>query len=275
MHRLDVAPALTRTGRTGGLDGSGDRGSAELIALHFPGGVRFAIVHAEYWRAWRVLRPASRPTVLPRSQRRRDSRNAVALRRRETSLDATRPRNPVPAARATWCQSQGRAGLIVHKRLRSCSVPAATSSEQSGCAVAVHRSGPTCWIAWRRRSRVLRQIRGSGPSSLQGTASDVGSRSLRLLVALESRSTVGEDVVSQLASEAVELLLAVARVWARFGHAWRTGGARWSICCGADSAPRDAVLAGDHLQRMARTGREPAVRMRQAIARLSRNADHV
>jgi hypothetical protein len=62
-----------------------------------------------------------------------------------------------------------------------------------------------------------RQIRGSGPSSLERTASTVARAHSRLLVALENGPNVGEDTVSQLAAEAVELVVGVARVGARFG----------------------------------------------------------
>ena len=96
----------------------------------------------------------------------------------------------------------------------------------------------------------------------------------RLLVALESRSTVGEDAVSQLASEAVELLLAVARVWARFGaRVEDRRGAMVDLLRRRLSSHEDAVLAGEITYSVWREqAEEPAVRMRQAIARLSRNA---
>ena len=96
----------------------------------------------------------------------------------------------------------------------------------------------------------------------------------RLLVALESRSTVGEDVVSQLASEAVELLLAVARVWATFGaRVEDRRGAMVDLLRRRLSSHEDAVLAGEITYSVWREQAEdPAVRMRQAIARLSRNA---
>jgi hypothetical protein len=61
------------------------------------------------------------------------------------------------------------------------------------------------------------QIRGSGPSSLQGAASALARAHCCLVVALEGDSNVSEDMVSRPAAEAVELVLAVARVWARFG----------------------------------------------------------
>src|SRR5690349_2609481 len=63
-----------------------------------------------------------------------------------------------------------------------------------------------------------RQVRGSGPSSLEGTASALARAHSQLLVALEGGSRIREDTASRLATEAVELLLSVSRVWATFGR---------------------------------------------------------
>ena len=96
----------------------------------------------------------------------------------------------------------------------------------------------------------------------------------QLLVALENRSTIGEDVVSQLASEAVELLLAVARVWATFGgRVEDRRGAMVDLLRRRLSTHEDAVLAGEITYSVWREqAEEPAVRMRRAITRLSRRA---
>ena len=153
-------------------------------------------------------------------------------------------------------------------------VPAATSSGQSRLRL----SQSPLWTDLLDRVETQisgpARIRGSGPSSLQGTASALARAHSRLLVALESRSTVGEDAVSQLASEAVELLLAVARVWARFGaRVEDRRGAMVDLLRRRLSSHEDAVLAGEITYSVWREQAEdPAVRMRQAIARLSRNA---
>jgi hypothetical protein len=153
-------------------------------------------------------------------------------------------------------------------------VPAATSSEQSRLRL----SQSPLWTDLLDRVETQisgpARIRGSGPASLQGTASALARAHSRLLVALESRSTVGQDVVSQLASEAVELLLAVARVWTTFGaRVEDRRGAMVDLLRRRLSSHEDAVLAGEITYSVWREQAEaPAVRMRQAIARLSRNA---
>jgi hypothetical protein len=153
-------------------------------------------------------------------------------------------------------------------------VPAATSSEQSRLRL----SQSPLWTDLLERVETQisgpARIRGSGPSSLQGTASALARAHSRLLVALESRSTVGEDVVSQLATEAVELLLAVTRVWATFeARVEDQRGAMADLLQHRLSSHEDAVLAGEITYSVWREqAEEPAARMRQAIARLSRNA---
>ena len=154
-------------------------------------------------------------------------------------------------------------------------VAAATSSEQSPLWL----SQSPLWTDLLDRVETQisgpARIRGSGPSSLQGTASALARAHSRLLVALESRSTLGEDVVSQLASEAVELLLAVARVWTTSGaRVEDRRGALVDLLRRRLSSHEDAVLAGEITYSVWREqAEEPAVRMRQAIARLSRGAN--
>ena len=118
------------------------------------------------------------------------------------------------------------------------------------------------------------QIRRSGPSSLQGTASALARAHSRLLVALENDPNISEDTVSQLTTEAVELVLTVARVWANYGP--RTEDRRRAL---ADqlrrrlSSREDAVLAGEVTYCVwSEQAEAPAVRMRQAISCLSRSA---
>jgi hypothetical protein len=119
-----------------------------------------------------------------------------------------------------------------------------------------------------------RQVRGSGPSSLQGTASALARVHSHFLVALESGSKIGQDTVSQLATEAVELILAVARVWGTFGT--RTNDGRTAL---ADqlrrrlAAQEDAVLAGEVTYSVwSEHAEEPSAAMRHAIACLSRDS---
>jgi len=153
-------------------------------------------------------------------------------------------------------------------------VPAATSSEQSRLRL----SQSPLWtdLLDRVDAQVAgrRQIRGSGPPSLDGIGSALARAHSRLLVALESGSGSGEDAVSQLAAEAVELILAVARFWATFGTRVQDGrGAMVDLLRRRLGAREDAVLAGEVTYCVwSEQAEEPAVRMRQAIARLSRNA---
>ena len=153
-------------------------------------------------------------------------------------------------------------------------VPAATSSEQSRLRL----SQSPLWtdLLDRVDAQVAgrQQIRGSGPASLDGIGSALARAHSRLLVALESGSGSGEDAVSQLAAEAVELILAVARFWATFGTRVQDGrGAMVDLLRRRLGAREDAVLAGEVTYCVwSEQAEEPAVRMRQAIARLSRNA---
>ena len=119
-----------------------------------------------------------------------------------------------------------------------------------------------------------RQVRGSGPSSLDGTASALARAHSRFLVALESGSKIGQGTVSQLATEAVELVLAVARVWGTFEA--RAEDRRAAL---ADqlrrrlAAHEDAVLAGEVTYCVwSEHAEEPSAAMRQAIAGLSRDS---
>lgn len=118
------------------------------------------------------------------------------------------------------------------------------------------------------------QIRGSGPSSLQGTASALARAHSQLLVALRSGSRVGEDAVSQLATEAVELLLAVTMVSATSGtRAEDRRGEMVDLLRRRLGSHEDAVLAGEITYCVwSEQAEEPAARMREAITRLSRNA---
>lgn len=118
-----------------------------------------------------------------------------------------------------------------------------------------------------------RQIRGPGPSSLEGIASVLARAHSRLLIALES-STASDDTGAQLAVEAAELIVAVARVLATFGT--RVTDRREAL---ADqlrrrlSSREQAALAGEVTYRVwSEQAEDPAARMRQAITRLSRDA---
>jgi hypothetical protein len=90
----------------------------------------------------------------------------------------------------------------------------------------------------------------------------------RLLVALESGSEADEDVVAQLAHEAAELLVAVARAWAGFGsRAVDRRGALVDMLRRRLGSHEDAVLAGEVTYSVwSEQAEEPAVRMRQARA---------
>ena len=118
-----------------------------------------------------------------------------------------------------------------------------------------------------------RQIRGSGPSSLAGTSSAVARAHSHVLVALEGGSTIGQDTVGQVATEAADLLIAVARVWGTFGapaenrRAWLADQLRRRL-----AAQEDAVLAGEVTYRVwCEHGEQPSAAMRRAITRLSRD----
>jgi hypothetical protein len=117
-----------------------------------------------------------------------------------------------------------------------------------------------------------RQVRGSGPSSLDGTASALARAHSHFLVALEGGSKVGQDTVSQLVTEAVELILAVARIWGSFGA--RAEDRRASLVDQLRrrlAAQEDAVLAGEVTYSVwAEHAEEPSAAMRQAISCLSR-----
>ena len=119
-----------------------------------------------------------------------------------------------------------------------------------------------------------RQIRGSGPSSLEGTSSALARAHSQFLVVLESGSEIGQDTVSQLAREAVELLLAVARVWATFATRGEDRrGALVDQLRRRLSSHEDAVLAGEVTYCVwSEQAEEPSVRMRHAITCLSRDA---
>jgi len=93
------------------------------------------------------------------------------------------------------------------------------------------------------------------------------------LVALESGSKIGQHTVSRAATEAVELLIAVARVWGTFGAraedrpAWLADQLRRRL-----AAHEDAVLAGEVTYRIwSEHGEQPSAAMRQAITHLSRD----
>jgi hypothetical protein len=119
-----------------------------------------------------------------------------------------------------------------------------------------------------------RRIKGSGPSSLQGMASAVARAHSQLLAALESGPSIGENAISQLATEAVELMLAVAGVWATLATgAEDRRGALVDLLRRRLGSHEDAVLAGEVTYCVwSEQAEEPGVRMRQAIARLSRDA---
>ena len=153
-------------------------------------------------------------------------------------------------------------------------MPTATSTAES----APGQSQSPLWTELLDRVQAqlsgARQIRGSGPSSLQGTASALARAHSHLLVALEGRSSIHEDTASRLATEAVELLLAVARVWATFRtRAEDRRGALADQLRRRLSSHEDAVLAGEVTYCVwSEQAEQPAARMRQAIARLSGDA---
>lgn len=173
-----------------------------------------AIVDAQYWRALAMC--YGRRAGGPRWRARRGA--ATARNRRRSGGGRPRGTSRAVATRCrprerTWRQPQARADLMRTYASKIVRVPAATSSGQS--RLRLLQSPPWTDVLDRLETQISGSARiiGWGPSSLQGTASALARAHSRLLVALESRSTVGEDVVLQLASEAVELLLAVARVW--------------------------------------------------------------
>src|ERR1017187_470905 len=91
-----------------------------------------------------------------------------------------------------------------------------------------------------------RQVSGAGPSSLEGMGGALARAHSQLAVALEGGSKIGGDTVSQLAGEAVQLVLAVARVWATFGT--REEDRRGALAAQLRrrlSSHEDAVLAGE------------------------------
>jgi hypothetical protein len=92
------------------------------------------------------------------------------------------------------------------------------------------------------------------------------------LVALEGDQNVGEEVTSRLTGEAVALLDAVARAWATFGSEGADRrGVLVDLLRGRLASHEDAVLAGEVTYSVwSKQAEEPAVRMRQAIAWLSR-----
>jgi hypothetical protein len=94
------------------------------------------------------------------------------------------------------------------------------------------------------------------------------------LVALDSGSRIGPDTVSQLATEAVELVLAVARVWGTFGA--RADDRRAALVDQLRrrlAAQEDAVLAGEVTYCVwSEHAEEPSAAGRQAIAGLSRDS---
>ena len=119
-----------------------------------------------------------------------------------------------------------------------------------------------------------RQIKGAGPSSLDATASAVARAHSRLLVALERGASASEDPVWQPVSEAVELLIAVARVGATFrkpGHdsrGWLADQLHRRLAC-----HEQAILAGEVTYNVwPEQAEQPAGRMRQAIVSLARDA---
>lgn len=118
-----------------------------------------------------------------------------------------------------------------------------------------------------------RQVKGPGPSSLAGTSSVLARAHSHFLVALQSGSNIGQDTVSRVATDAVEVLIAVARVWGTFGaraedrRAWLADQLRRRL-----AAHEDAVLAGEVTYRIwSEHGEQPSAAMRQAITHLSRD----
>lgn len=116
-----------------------------------------------------------------------------------------------------------------------------------------------------------RHVRGPALSSLESTASALARAHSRSLVALESAARIDQPGASQLASEAVDLLLAVAAIWRARGA--REEDRRAAL---ADqlrqrlAAQEDAVLAGEVTYRLASDhAHQPSAAMRRAIAGLS------
>ena len=117
------------------------------------------------------------------------------------------------------------------------------------------------------------QVRGPGPSSLQATSSVVARAHSQFLITLQSASSVEPETISQITTEAVELLIAVARVWGTFDA--RTDDRR--VCLANQlrrrlAAQEDAVLAGEVTYHLwPDHGERPSAAMRQAINHLSRD----
>jgi hypothetical protein len=95
----------------------------------------------------------------------------------------------------------------------------------------------------------------------------------RFLITLESGSKIEHETISQIATEAVELLIAVAGVWGTFDaapddrRAWLADQLRRRL-----AAQEDAVLAGEVTYHLwPEHGDRPSARMRQAINRLTRH----
>lgn len=167
-----------------------------------------------------------------------------------------------------------RGRVLLPRALPERRVPARTSTE--GSALGLSQSPLWAELLDRVQAQISggRQVRGSGPPSLQGTASALARAHSHVLVLLESGSNIGADKIGHLAREAVELVLSVATVRAAFTT--RTEDPRGAL---ADQLRRrlgsreDAVLAGEVTYSVwSEQAEEPAVRMRQAITRLSNDA---
>jgi hypothetical protein len=119
-----------------------------------------------------------------------------------------------------------------------------------------------------------RQVKGSGSSSLSDTSSVLARTHSHFLIALQSGSKIGPDTVSRADTDAIELLVAVARVWRMLGagtenrRSWLADQLRRRL-----AAHEDAVVAGEITYCVwSEHGEEPSVAMREALARLSRDS---
>jgi hypothetical protein len=152
-------------------------------------------------------------------------------------------------------------------------VRAATSSGETTSTLTQSPLWPDLLDQVQAKISGHRQAAGSGPSSLEGTASAAARAHSRLLVVLERDSEVSAATVSELLGEAVELLLSVARVGATFapngndGRDWLADQLNRRL-----AAHEDAVLAGEVTYSVwSEQTEQPAARMREATASLARD----
>ena len=116
-----------------------------------------------------------------------------------------------------------------------------------------------------------RQIKPPRGAALEQIASAVARAHARLLIALERPADVGERTVSQLSSEAAQLLVCVASVAASFGASRHDRRSRLAVQLRERMASHEeAVLAGEITYGVwSEQAEKPASGMRRAIRALS------